>query len=100
MNHLTGVRIIAAFDSPAVSFVENDPGETLGTRSRNDGVTILPGFEDKAQPLASAAPTDQPAAEIPALVERIESALVTIHAALAEIKRLQAQPTVPQSKAG
>ena len=96
MSHLTGVRMVAAFDSPTVSFVENDAGEVLGTRSRNEGVTMLPGFEGNAQPLARAGPTDQPPTDVPALVAQIESALGTIHAALAEIKRLQA----PQSKAG
>lgn len=51
------------------------------------------------------APAERPAAptpvEVPALVARIEEALTTIHAALAEIKRLQAAPVpLPQSKAG
>lgn len=44
-------------------------------------------------------PTAQPQPEIAALVARIESALEVIHAALAEIKRIQNQPQ-PQSKAG
>ena len=37
---------------------------------------------------------------INALVTRIESALEVIHAALAEIKRIQSQQNPPQSKAG
>ena len=45
------------------------------------------------------APATQPQPDVAALVARIESALEVIHAALAEIKRMQ-NPPQPQSKAG
>ena len=45
-------------------------------------------------------PAAQPAADMAELVTRIESALGVIHAALAEIKRIQNPPAPPQSKAG
>jgi hypothetical protein len=69
--------------------------ERAGNRSRNEGVNVLPAVEGQVQPLAPA----QPQPEVAALVARIESALETIHTALAEIKRIQSPPQT-QSKAG
>ena len=61
-----------------------------------------PGMERRLRPpVGPSATAAQPEPDVPTLVARIESALETIHAALAEIKRLQAPPQgLPQSKAG
>ena len=59
-----------------------------------------PGMERRLRPPGTAA-QPEPEPDVPTLVARIESALETIHAALAEIKRLQGPPRgLPQSKAG
>jgi hypothetical protein len=97
MKHDAGIRIIATFNDHAVPLVEGDAPAGAGSRSRNEGVTMLPTLDSQSQPL----PSQQPESEIAALVARIEAALEVIHAALAQIKRLQNPPhNPPQSKAG
>ncbi len=64
-------------------------------------IPVPPGTKAEPRPPGKERePMDAPSADVPALVMRIESALETIHAALAEIKRLQTPPAPPQSKAG
>jgi hypothetical protein len=68
----------------------------------------IDSFEAAAEPLppgtkAEPRPLNQERPEVAALVAKIESALETIHSALAEIKRIQNPPQTPlqpQSKAG
>ena len=63
-----------------------------------------PGMERRLRPPVEPSATaaqPQPQSDVPVLVARIEAAMETIHAALAEIKRLQTPPqNLPQSKAG
>lgn len=63
---------------------------------------VPPGMKAQPRPPGKErTPVPQEEAGVAALVTRIESALEVIHAALAEIKRLQTKPQEPpQSKAG
>jgi hypothetical protein len=98
MNHEAGTRILVEFDDRAVSLAGATEAGSAGTGSRNEGVHMLSAIDVQAQPLS--APQPQP--EVGVLVAKIESALEVIHAALAEIKRIQSpqSPPQPQSKAG
>jgi len=55
-------------------------------RSSNEGVRVLAGFDGSAQAVAEAAP-----GQVAALLSQIETALQTIHTALAQIKQIQSK---------
>lgn len=66
----------------------------MSDKSRNEGVRIIAQFDDRAVPIGGVpSPDAGPSAPggIEERISRLETALRTIHAELAEIKQLQAK---------